>query len=79
MVPTAFALRNHTQGLREKVTLTELTAITLKKIFLTGFSEGQGLTGLIAHLGREWVVLANLFLLPRPHKEQAQRIERSQE
>ena len=53
MVPTAFALRNHTQGLRDKVTLTELAAITLKKIFLTGFFEGQGLTGLIAHLGRE--------------------------
>jgi hypothetical protein len=62
-----------------QVTLTGLAAITLKKIFLTGFSEGQGLTGLIAHLGREWVVLANLFLLPGPHKEQAQRIERTQE
>jgi hypothetical protein len=59
--------------------LDGLAAITLKKIFLTGFSEGQGLTGLVTHLGREWVVLANLFLLLRPHKEQAQRIERSHE
>ena len=44
-----------------KVALTGVIAITLYKIFITGFKTGPHLTGLVAHLGHEWVTLANLF------------------
>jgi hypothetical protein len=43
--------------------LAGLAAIVLYKLGLTGFDTGPGIPGLIAHLGHEWVVLANLFLL----------------
>ncbi len=43
--------------------LIGLGAITLKKLLGTGFVEGAGLAGLVAHFGHEWVLLANLFLL----------------
>jgi hypothetical protein len=33
------------------------------KLIFTGFKEGQGLAGLLSHLGHEWVTLANLFCL----------------
>jgi Na+/H+ antiporter NhaD/arsenite permease-like protein len=46
-----------------QVALTGLAAITLKKLLVTGFREGPGFAGLLAHIGHEWVVLANLFLL----------------
>jgi Na+/H+ antiporter NhaD/arsenite permease-like protein len=38
-----------------------LTAIVAYKLFVTGFHAGPGIAGLVAHLGHEWVVLANLF------------------
>ncbi len=44
-----------------KVALTGLGVITLYKVFITGFKTGPHLQGLIAHLGHEWVTLANLF------------------
>ncbi len=44
-----------------KVALTGLAAITLYKVFITGFKTGTHLPGLVAHLGHEWVTLANLF------------------
>ena len=44
-----------------KVALTGVVAITLYKVFITGFKTGPHLTGLVAHLGHEWVTLANLF------------------
>jgi Na+/H+ antiporter NhaD/arsenite permease-like protein len=44
-----------------KVALTGLAAITLYKVFVTGFKTGPHLPGLSAHLGHEWVTLANLF------------------
>jgi Na+/H+ antiporter NhaD/arsenite permease-like protein len=44
-----------------KVALTGLAAITLYKVFVTGFKTGPHLVGLTAHLGHEWVTLANLF------------------
>jgi Na+/H+ antiporter NhaD/arsenite permease-like protein len=46
-----------------QVALTGLGTITLYKLLFTGFKTGPGLGGLVAHLGHEWVVIANLFLL----------------
>jgi Na+/H+ antiporter NhaD/arsenite permease-like protein len=46
-----------------QIALSGLAAITLKKLFVTGFAEGPGLTGFVTHLDHEWVILANLFLL----------------
>jgi Na+/H+ antiporter NhaD/arsenite permease-like protein len=43
--------------------LTGLSVIILKKLLGTGFVEGAGLPGLLAHFEHEWVLLANLFLL----------------
>jgi Na+/H+ antiporter NhaD/arsenite permease-like protein len=43
--------------------LLGLSAITLKKLFGTGFNEGSGLAGLLAHYQHEWVLITNLFLL----------------
>jgi len=45
------------------VALTGLLTISLYKIVFTGFKAGAGLTGFAAHLGHEWVTLANLFCL----------------
>ncbi|MBA2690037.1 MAG: citrate transporter [Burkholderiales bacterium] len=44
-----------------KVALLGLAAITLYKLVFTGFREGSGVTGLLAHLGHEWVILTNLL------------------
>ena len=46
-----------------QVALTGLTAIAFYKVAFTGFKFGPGLEGLVAHVGHEWVTLANLFLL----------------
>ena len=43
------------------VALTGLAVISLYKIGITGFDEGAGLPGWLAHLRHEWVVLTNLF------------------
>jgi len=40
-----------------------LVVITAYKLLFTGFREGSGAMGLIAHLEHEWVVLSNLFCL----------------
>ncbi|MEN9848898.1 MAG: hypothetical protein RL368_1638, partial [Pseudomonadota bacterium] len=45
------------------VGLTGLFSITLYKLSFTGFKDGLGVTGLLHHLGHEWVTLANLFCL----------------
>ncbi len=44
-----------------QVALTGLAAITLYKLFFTGFHAGPGLAGLAGHLGHEWVTLMNLL------------------
>jgi Na+/H+ antiporter NhaD/arsenite permease-like protein len=44
-----------------KVALTGLAVITLYKLFVTGFGGTPGIGGLAAHLGHEWIVIANLF------------------
>ena len=44
-----------------KVALVGLAAITLFKVVASPFAEGAGSAGLVAHLGHEWVLLANLL------------------
>ncbi len=44
-----------------KVALIGLAVITLFKLVASPFAEGSGVEGLIAHLGREWVLLTNLL------------------
>jgi Na+/H+ antiporter NhaD/arsenite permease-like protein len=44
-----------------EVALTGLAVISLYKIGFTGFHEGAGLGGWLAHLEHEWVVLTNLL------------------
>ncbi len=44
-----------------QVALTGVTVITLYKIVFTGFKEGAGLAGFVAHLGHDWVVIFNLL------------------
>ena len=46
-----------------RVALTGLAVIAVYKVVFTGFKEGPGVAGLVSHLGHEWVILANLFLL----------------
>jgi len=46
-----------------RVALIGLAVITLYKIAFSSFHEGTGVGGLVAHLGKEWVLGANLLLL----------------
>ena len=46
-----------------QVALAGLAAILVYKLGFTGFKFGPGLGGLALHMGHEWVILANLFLL----------------
>jgi Na+/H+ antiporter NhaD/arsenite permease-like protein len=46
-----------------EVAATGLAAIIAYKLAVTGFHGVPGLSGLMSHLGHEWVVLANLFCL----------------
>ena len=46
-----------------RVSLIGLAAIVLYKLIFTGFKTGPGFGGLFAHLGHEWVILANLLCL----------------
>ena len=60
-----------------QVALTGAAAITLYQLLFTGFKGGAGLAGLLAHVGHEWVTLANLlglllgFALPADHFEKS--------
>ena len=45
------------------VALGGLAAITAYELVVTAFPAGPGVTGLLAHLRHEWVIVANLFLL----------------
>lgn len=44
-----------------RVALTGLVVISLYKIVFTGFHEGTGVIGWLAHMQHEWVVLTNLL------------------
>src|SRR4051812_38207275 len=46
-----------------QVALTGLAVIVIYKLGFTGFKYGTGLGGFALHLGHEWVILGNLFLL----------------
>jgi len=43
------------------VAVTGLATIAVYKLIFTGFKEGAGVAGLIAHMGHEWVILTNLL------------------
>jgi Na+/H+ antiporter NhaD/arsenite permease-like protein len=45
------------------IALTGAAVIALYKIVFSPFRTGAGLFGFLSHLGHEWVILANLFLL----------------
>jgi Na+/H+ antiporter NhaD/arsenite permease-like protein len=44
-----------------RVAAIGLAAIVAYKLLFTGFAAGPGLQGLYAHIGHEWVILANLL------------------
>jgi len=44
-----------------RVAVVGLATITLFKVLVSPFAEGAGADGLVAHLGHEWVLLANLL------------------
>jgi Na+/H+ antiporter NhaD/arsenite permease-like protein len=46
-----------------QVALIGLATVTVYKLAFTGFKEGDGLSGLVAHMAHEAVILSNLFLL----------------
>jgi Na+/H+ antiporter NhaD/arsenite permease-like protein len=46
-----------------KIAVTGLVTITLYKLLFSPFATGAGVPGLVAHLGHEWVIVANLFAL----------------
>ncbi len=46
-----------------RVAVSGLIVIAFYKIVFGGFSNGSGIGGFIAHVGHEWVVLANLLCL----------------
>jgi Na+/H+ antiporter NhaD/arsenite permease-like protein len=46
-----------------RVALCGLATVVFYKFVFTGFNAGPGVDGFTAHLGHEWVILANLFLL----------------
>ena len=46
-----------------QVAVTGVIVIALYKVAITGLKTGPGIAGLLAHLGHEWVLLANLFCL----------------
>ena len=44
-----------------RVALSGLATIALYKLVFTGFKTGPGISGLLSHLGHEWVILTNLL------------------
>ena len=61
-----------------RVALVGLLVITLYKLAFTGFQGGPGVPGLVAHLGHEWVTVANLFGLLLGFALLARHFEQSQ-
>jgi Na+/H+ antiporter NhaD/arsenite permease-like protein len=69
-VPVAFILLGltllgvalfHHQSL--PIAVAGMTGILAYTLFVAGFREGPGWTGMVAHFAHEWVTLANLFAL----------------
>jgi len=46
-----------------RVAVTGMVVIAAYKIIFTGFKTGAGVAGFAAHMGHEWVILANLLCL----------------
>ncbi|MEZ4334982.1 MAG: citrate transporter, partial [Myxococcota bacterium] len=61
-----------------RVAVTGLSVITLYNLVFSSFKHGVGLPGLLAHLGHEWVVVANLFCLLTGFALLADHFERSE-
>ena len=45
------------------IAVTGAAVISIYKILVSPFREGAGIAGFLTHVGHEWVVLSNLFLL----------------
>jgi len=60
------------------IAVAGLVVISLYKLTFTGFKEGYGLTGLVAHLDHEWVILSNLFCLLMGFALLSRHFEKSQ-
>ncbi|WP_339913472.1 hypothetical protein [uncultured Brevundimonas sp.] len=59
------------------VAVTGLLATITYKLFVSGFAQGTGLAGLLAHGQHEWVILSNLLLLLLGFAILANQFERS--
>jgi len=60
------------------VALTGLTVVLSYKFLFVGFRHGPGFSGFISHMGHEWVILTNLFLLLVGFAVLSRHFERSQ-
>src|SRR5881394_93694 len=61
-----------------RAALTGLVTIIIYKIAFTGFKTGDGLMGVISHVGHEWVILVNLLCLLMGFALLSQHFEKSQ-
>lgn len=61
-----------------EIAATGAIVIAIYKIAITGFKTGNGLTGFLAHLGHEWVILANLLCLLAGFAILSRHFEKSQ-
>ncbi|MEO5330709.1 MAG: hypothetical protein H7839_01690 [Magnetococcus sp. YQC-5] len=59
------------------VALSGMVSILAYNFLVTGFKHGPGMSGLLAHFGHEWVILANLFCLLLGFALLADQFERS--
>jgi Na+/H+ antiporter NhaD/arsenite permease-like protein len=61
-----------------RVALTGLVTISIYKVAFTGFKTGNGVTGFVAHVEHEWVILVNLLCLLTGFALLSRHFEKSQ-